>query len=54
MYLTNEPGAVLVVEAESEHAAAQRLRGLPLLAERVMELELIELRPFQAMETLFR
>ncbi len=53
MYLPGGPGAVLVVEAESKLDAADRLRQLPLLAECVMELELIELEPFHVLEMLF-
>jgi hypothetical protein len=53
MYWPGRPGAVLVLEAESTDAARSLLSRLPLVSERVMELELIELQPFGALERLF-
>ncbi len=53
MYSPGRPGAVLVLEGESPEAVERALSELPLLAGRVMSLELIELRPFTALEMLF-
>jgi hypothetical protein len=53
MYLPGGPGAVLILEADSKDAAAEQLQRLPLLTDRVMELELIELQPFRPMQMLF-
>ena len=53
MYSPGTPGAVLVLEAGSVQEAERALSELPLLAERIMSLELIELRPFGAIEMLF-
>jgi hypothetical protein len=53
MYLTGRPGAVLVLEVESADAARSLLSRLPLISERIMELELIELQPFTGLERLF-
>jgi hypothetical protein len=53
MYSPGGLGAILVVEAESLDAATAILGQLPLLANEVMSLELIELQPFGAMEVLF-
>ena len=54
MYSPGGPGAVLVLEAGSVGAAQQVLAGLPLMANEVMTLELIELHPFAAFQMLFR
>jgi hypothetical protein len=54
MYSPGGPGAVLVLEADSVEAAQGALSQLPLLANEVMALELIELRPFAALQMLFR
>ena len=54
MYSPGGPGAVLVLEADSVEAARDALSQLPLLAHEVMGLELIELRPFAALQMLFR
>jgi hypothetical protein len=53
MYSPGGPGAVLVLEAGSITEAERALSELPLLAQRIMSLELIELRPFGAIEMLF-
>jgi hypothetical protein len=53
MYSPGAPGAILVLEADSREDAARRLADLPLLANEVMTLELIELHPFGAMQMLF-
>jgi hypothetical protein len=47
------PGAVLVLEADSKEVATERLQELPLLADHVMGLELIELQPFRPIQMLF-
>jgi len=52
MYSPGGPGAVLVLEADSLEDARERL-ALPLLAEGIMSLELIELHPFAALQMLF-
>ena len=44
---------VLIVEASSRDSAHCALGELPLLADKVMSLELIELHPFTALEMLF-
>ena len=54
MYAPAGPGAVLVLEADSVEAAQEALSQLPLLVNEVMALELIELRPFTALQMLFR
>lgn len=53
MYYPAGPGAVLILESESVESAIARLAQLPLIVERVMQLELIELQPFRALEILF-
>jgi hypothetical protein len=53
MYSPGGPGAVLILEADSLGAAADALSSLPLVAERIIEFELIELHPFAASGTLF-
>jgi hypothetical protein len=53
MYSPGKPGAVLVLDAESLESATALLQTLPLIADSVTELELIELRPFAAIEMLF-
>ncbi len=46
------PGAVLVLETDSVQYAERLLSGLPLLVIEIMTLELIELHPFAALQTL--
>jgi hypothetical protein len=53
MYSPGGPGAILILETESLASARSALEQLPLLANDVMTLELIELRPFAAFEMLF-
>jgi len=53
MYSPGGPGAILVLEADSLAAARSILGRLPLLADSVMSLEVIELRPFAALQVLF-
>lgn len=53
IYSPGGPGAVLIVEAASRDSAHSALGGLPLLADKEMSLELIELQPFTAFEMLF-
>jgi hypothetical protein len=53
MYSPGGPGAVLIVEAATVEAAESVLASLPLLANDVMSVEMIELRPFAAFEVLF-
>lgn len=54
MYSPGSPGAVLVLEADSVHTARQALAQLPLVANEIMTLELIELHSFAAFQMLFR
>ena len=53
IYSPGGPGAVLIVEAGSRDSAHSALGELPLLADKIMSLELIELHPFTAFEMLF-
>ncbi len=53
VYSPGGPGAVLIVEAASRYSAQSALGALPLLADKIMSLELIELHPFAAFEMLF-
>jgi hypothetical protein len=53
MYSPGGSGAILVLEAETVEDAATQLAVLPLLANRIMSLELTELRPFGALQMLF-
>lgn len=53
MYSPASFGAVLVLETTSLASARSTLEKLPLVADEVMRLELIELRPFVAFEMLF-
>jgi hypothetical protein len=53
MYSTAGPGAVLVLEAESTQQAERRVSEFPLIQNRVMQAEIIELRPFEALAMLF-
>jgi hypothetical protein len=54
MYSPGSPGAVLLLEADSVDAAQGVLARLPLIANEIMALELIELHPFAAFQMLFR
>jgi hypothetical protein len=47
------PGAVLIIDARSVKTARETLDELPLVANEVVDFELIELRPFTAFEQLF-
>jgi hypothetical protein len=53
MYSPGGPGALLVIEASSVEAAQRGVSLLPLIANEIMALELIELRPFSALQMLF-
>jgi hypothetical protein len=53
IYSPGGPGAVLIVEVGSRDSAHSALGELPLLADKIMSLELIELHPFTAFEMLF-
>jgi hypothetical protein len=53
MYSPGGPGALLVIEASSVEEAHRALSLLPLVANEIMVLELIELRPFSALQMLF-
>jgi hypothetical protein len=53
MYSPGGLGAILVIEAQSTEEAAERLAELPLLRNRIMQLELTELHPFSALQMLF-
>ena len=53
MYTPGGPGAVLLLEVASTEEAWTALSELPLYAARIMDAELIELRPFAALQMLF-
>jgi hypothetical protein len=53
IYSPGGPGAVLILECESASAAAALLQALPLVANGIVTVELIELHPFQALAMLF-
>jgi len=53
MYSPGGLGAILVLETESIEDAAKHLERLPLLSHQIMSLELMELRPFSALQMLF-
>jgi hypothetical protein len=53
MYSPGGPGALLILEASSVDEAQRALSQLPLIANEIMALELIELRPFSALQLLF-
>lgn len=53
MYSPGGPGAGLVLETESIAAARVTLGELPLVANEVIDFELIELLPFAAFASLF-
>jgi hypothetical protein len=53
MHSPGGPGAVLILEAASLKAGQQRLGELPLVANGIIEFEVIELQPFIAFERLF-
>lgn len=53
MYSPGGPGVVLVLEVESEDAARAALAELPLLAEGIIDFELIEMLPMTALSMLF-
>ena len=53
MYSPAGPGAVLVREAESAEDAERRVSQFPLVTSDVMSAEILELRPFAAIEMLF-
>jgi len=53
MYSPGGPGALLILEAGSVKEAERALGAMPLLADGIMGLEVIELRPFGALEMLF-
>jgi hypothetical protein len=52
-YSLGGAGAVLLLETVARHDAEAALSGLPLAAAGVIDFELIELRPFSALEVLF-
>jgi hypothetical protein len=53
MYSPGGPGAVLILEAASPEAARETLSTLPLVANQIIDFDVIELHPFSAMQTLF-
>ena len=52
MYSPGGPGVVLVLEVVSADAARAALSELPLVANEIVELEVLELRPFVAFQML--
>jgi hypothetical protein len=53
MYSPGGPGAVLMLEVESVGAGRSALADLPLVANGIVDFELIELMPFAAFASLF-
>ncbi len=53
MYSPGGPGALLVIEASSVEEAHRVLSTLPLLANEIVALELIQLLPFTPLQMLF-
>jgi hypothetical protein len=53
MYSPGGPGALLVIEASSVEEGHRVLSPLPLVANEIVAIELIELRPFSALQMLF-
>jgi hypothetical protein len=51
MYFPGGPGAVLLLETESIDTAQTLLAELPLVTNRIVDFELIELRPVSAFAT---
>lgn len=47
------PGAVLILEVQSQDAARAVLADLPLVTGGVIDFEVIELHPFSALSVLF-
>jgi hypothetical protein len=54
MYSHAGPGAILVLEAESVREGERQVAQLPLISADIMALEVIELRPFGAIEMMFK
>ena len=50
----NRNSAVLILEADSEQAAAEQLNELPFVRASLIEFELIPLRPYPGFERLFK
>jgi hypothetical protein len=53
MYSPGGPGAVLILECADLDAARAAVDAFPLAANGIIQFELIELRPFSAIEMLF-
>ena len=53
MYSPGRPGAVLMLDTATAKDAEAALAGLPLVAAGLIVFELMELRPFGALEVLF-
>lgn len=53
MYSPGGPGSILVLEVDTTVAARETLASLPLVANGIIDFELIELQPFGALESLF-
>jgi hypothetical protein len=47
------PCVILVLEAESSAAAQERLAGLPMVQQDLIEFDVYELRPYRQLERLF-
>jgi hypothetical protein len=52
MYSPGGPGALLIIEASSVEEAHRVVSPLPLVANEIVALALIELRPFSALQML--
>ncbi len=53
MYSPGGPGAILVVEAPTGDEALAGLASLPLVANGLVDFDVVELHPFAALEALF-
>ena len=53
IYSPGGPGVILLLEADGPGPAKEALANLPLVAEGVVDFELLELRPFTGWQLLF-
>jgi hypothetical protein len=53
MYSPGGPGSILLLEVDTTDAARETLASLPLVANGIIDFELIELHPFGALDSLF-
>ena len=55
MYFDDDPAirVVLVLESENEETAREALAGLPMVREKVLQTQIIPLKPWKPLELLF-